>query len=380
MTESKLRTLTAGGDAYTIGRTLGEASAHVLRDVLPATDRYRALMRTWRGTERLRGLEAAARATEPQYVREIEGIADGAGVAFEAVFLWNCRGDVPDTVERRRSAGASGATTVAIPSRGRCPAVIAHNEDAEPELHGHCCIVEVLPNDAPGFVAFYSPGLVPGHAFAVNRAGLVQAVNDVCTEVRAAGVPRCLVSRAVLDCERLDDAVVRIRDTARASGFHHSLGQAGDRRLISVEAPASGYAVVEVTAPRAHANHLLHEQFVDTTQAIDPSSRSRQTRVDALVAGGAIDGSDPLSVLADVGTDLPVRRREKDADDPGFTLATAVFRILETGVDFEVFDDLLRPPVYRGEVGRSPEAPVPPTASARPGDSRGRSAAVLRWR
>ena len=47
---------------------------------------------------------------------------------------------------------------------------------------------------------------------------------------------------------------------------------------------------------------------------------------------------------------LPIHRREKDAGDPGFTLATAVFRIAGDGVDYEMLDDLRHPPVHRGEV------------------------------
>ena len=352
-----LPVLTAHGDAYSIGRALGTASATALREVVPAIGRYQALVREWRGTERLRSLEAAARVVWPRHVREIEGIADGAGVAFETVFLWNCRGDLPESGAARRRGSAAGCTTVVVPQREGRPALIAHNEDGEPELHGHCRIVDVRPDDGPGFVSFCSPGLIPGHTFAVNRAGLVHTVNDIRPEDRAIGVPRHLVCRAVLDCMRLDDAVACIRDTARASGFHHSLARAGDRCPLSVEAPASGCEVVEVGAPRVHANHLLHERFAHTPQAISASSRSRQARAEALVAGGALDGGDPLCVLGDVGGRLPIRRREKDSGDAGFTLATAVFRIAEGGVDFEVFDDLMRPPVHRGEV-RVEAAPI----------------------
>lgn len=343
-------TLTVRGDAHAIGRALGEASAAALRDVVPSIGRFRALVREWRGTERLRALESAARAVWPRYLREMEGIAAGAGVAFETVFLWNCRGDLPESGGGRRRASAAGCTTVAIPRRDGRPAVVAHNEDDEPELHEHCRIVDIRPDDAPGFVSFYSPGLIPGHTFAVNRAGLVQTVNDVRPEERAIGVPRHLVCRAVLDCPRLDEAVACIRHTARASGFHHTLARAGDRRLLSVEAPASGCEVVEAHAPRVHANHLLHEGFAHLPQEIAASSCSRQARGEALVAGGALDDGDPLCVLGDVGGHLPIRRREKDSADAGFTLATAVFRIAEGGVDFEVFDELVRPPVHRGEV------------------------------
>ena len=351
------RILAAGGDAYAIGRALGEASASALREVVPSIGRFRALVHEWRGTERLRLLEAAARAVWPRYVREIEGIADGAGVDFETVFLWNCRGDLPERGAWARPPEATGCTTVMIPLPGTGSGVIAHNEDDAPELHGHCRIVDVQPDDAPGFTSFYSPGLLPGHTFAVNRAGLVQTINNVRPMDQAVGVPRHLVCRAVLDRGRLDDALACIRDTRRASGFHHSLGQAGDRRLLSVEAPASECAVVEARTPRVHANHLLDERFSHLPQAVDPSSRSRQTRAEALVEGGAVDGGDPLCVLGDVGAGLPIHRREKDAGDPGFTLATGVFRITGIGVEYEIFDDLRHPPVHRGEVrtGRTPE-------------------------
>ena len=354
MSGSNLSTLTVSGDAHAIGRALGEASAAALRDVVPALGRFQVLMREWRGTERLRALEAAARSVWPRYVREIEGMAHGAGVAFETVFLWNCRGDLPESGGGAPRGSAAGCTTVAVPPREGHPALVAHNEDDAPELHGHCRIVDIRPDDGPGFVSFYSPGLLPGHAFAVNRAGLVQTVNDVRPEDRSIGVPRHLVCRAVLGCKRLDEALVCIRDPDRASGFHHTLAQAGDRRLLSVEAPASGCEVVEVDAPRAHANHLLHERFAHIPQTIAASSRSRQARADALIAGGALDHGDPLCVLGDVGGHLPIRRREKDCGDAGFTLATAVFRVAESGVDYEVFDEITHPPVHRGEVRVEP--------------------------
>ena len=350
MSRPVLRALAAGGDAYAVGRALGEASAGALREVVPASGRFQALMREWSGTDRLRSLESAARAVWPRYVREIEGIADGAGIAFDTVFLWNCRGDLPGGNNRARRMEASGGTTLMIPARGTRSGLIAHNEDDDPVLHGHCRIVDVRPDDGPGFVSFCSPGLLPGHAFAVNRAGLVQAVDDVGAEDHVIGVPRHLVSRAVLDCERLDTAVATIRDTPRAGGFHHGLGCAGDRRILSIEAPASGCAVVVVSAPSVHANHLLDERLAHAPRGIDPSSRCRQARAEALVAGGAVDEDDPLCLLGDVGGSLPIHRREKDAGDPGFTLATGVFRILEDGVDYEVLDDLRHPPVHRGEV------------------------------
>lgn len=355
MRRQALRTISASGDPYAIGRALGAAAAPALRDVTPALDRFQYLVREWSGTDRARALEAAARAALPQHVREIEGIADGAGVPFGTLFLWNCLGDLPMPGGRHREESA-GSTTLLIPPNGTQAAVIAHNQDAEAQFHGLCHIADVRPDDAPGFVSFYVPGLLPGHTFAVTRAGLVHAADDLRVGDERVGVPRNLVGRAVLDSERLERAVACIRDPKRASGFHHALGYAGERRLLSVEAPASGCAVVEAGAPRAHANHPLDERFAHIAQEAGPSSLARQRRADTLLRGDTADGFDPLRVLGDVGEFLPIRRRERDTGESAFTLATAVFRISGTGVEYEVFDDILHPPEHRGEVRASRSA------------------------
>ena len=352
MGRQALRTISASGDSYAIGRALGEAAAPAVRNVLPALERFQSLIREWSGTDRMRALEAAARDAWPRHVREMEGIADGAGVAFDTLFLWNCHGDLPVPGDRLRGAHG-GCTTLMIPPNEAQAGVIAHNEDAEAELHGLCHLADVRPDGAPGFVSFYVPGHLPGHTFAVNRAGLVHAVDDVRTRDQGVGVPRNFVCRAVLDCEGLDRAVTCIRDSQRASGYHHALGQAGDHRLLSVEAPASGCTVLDVDAPRAHANHLLDERFAYVPHEVEPSSLTRQRRAETLIRGGAMDDGDPLRVLGDVGASLPIHRRERDSGESAFTLATAVFRISGTGVDYEVFDDILRPPEHRGKVRAS---------------------------
>ena len=123
--------------------------------------------------------------------------------------------------------------------------------------------------------------MLPGHAFGVNRLGLVQTINNVRPHDLAIGVPRHVICRAVLDCHTLDEAIAILQRTDRASGFHHALGQAGDPRLLSVEAPASGCTMVEVQGPLAHTNHLVADDFRDLDQERQPSSLARQERADA---------------------------------------------------------------------------------------------------
>ena len=330
----------AQGDAFTIGQTLGRAAAHDIRQRVFATEEFQALQRRWRGTAYLQCLEDAARTAYPHFVREIEGIAAGAGEDFEALFIWNCRGDLrlPDDISPQADlAAASGCTTVMIPAAEGTdgPAVIAHNEDGSSNFMGHCFWFNVTPNDGPAFESFMYPGMLPGHTYGVNQAGLVQTINNVRVHDLKPGIPRHIVSRAVLACTTLDAALDILKRDHRASGFHHNLGQAGSRRVVSVEAPASGCHVREITTPTAHANHLMAEPFRELAQSITESSRGRQARAEEMIAKDALtDGDGPETILFERAT--PIYRANDEGDDNSQTLSTGVFNLHRDRVEYHI--------------------------------------------
>lgn len=99
--------------------------------------------------------------------------------------------------------------------------------------------------------------MLPGHTFGLNEAGIVQTINNVSPHDLQPVVPRQIICRAILEPRGLDEAVAILKRKYRASGFHHNLGEAKTRRLVSVEAPASGSAVREAASPLAHAKHLF---------------------------------------------------------------------------------------------------------------------------
>ncbi len=321
-------TISARGDAFAVGQAIGRRGGAAARDAAFNTPQFQAL-RPWLGSSRLAALKAAAQYSFPQYMREIEGIADGAGLAVDEIFLWNCRGDLRDLDP---ALDDSGCTTVLLPGD---TAVIGHNEDGAAELAGLCFLCDIEPDDGPGFTAFCYPGMLPGHAFGVNRLGLVQTINNIRPHDLTAGVPRHVISRAVLACRTLDEAVALLQRTDRASGFHHALGQAGDSRLLSVEAPASGCTVIEARSPLAHANHLIGADYRGLDQDSQPSSLTRQARAEALIAAGAVASGDPFAILYDCeNAELPILRRGHEAGDEGYTLASAVFKISSGVVDW----------------------------------------------
>jgi hypothetical protein len=328
-----VRKVEAAGDHFTIGHALGEAAAADIRERSFATAEFRALAARWGGSSYLAQLEAAARAAYPEFVCEIEGMAAGAGLDFQSLFLWNCRGDLrlaEDAAPAVRAQAAEGCTTVMIPRRseegGEAPAIIAHNEDGAPELLGHCFWVSVTPDEGPGFESFMYPGMLPGHTLGLNDAGIVQTINNVRVHDLQPGIPRHIVCRAVLAAGSLDDALAILQRADRASGFHHNLGEAATGRLVSVEAPASGCDVKEVSKPAAHANHLIAATFKSLAQEVTGSSRDRQRRAKELVAAHPpADAGDAEAILFERET--PIYRANDKGDDYSQTLTTGIFEL-----------------------------------------------------
>ncbi|MBT5266819.1 MAG: peptidase C45 [Rhodospirillaceae bacterium] len=310
----------ATGDPRSIGRAIGERGAEAIHQAVMATPQFQRLQ-VWHGTDRMAELRAAARASYPEHLEEIAGIAEGAGVDEEALFIWNCRGD-NDGLE---STVDDACTSLLLPATDDHPATIAHNEDGAPEFAGLCFMVRARPEKGPAFEAFCYPGMLPGHAFGANEHGIVQTINHIRPGDRTVGVPRHIVSRAVLSAQSLEAALAILERTDRAAGFHHNIGDAASGRLFSVEAPASGCSVVEALTPMAHANHLVHEKFAGLKQLVTPSSEARQVRAETVVGDLA---AEPLSVLFDTaGEDLPVLCRGEVGSGDSYTLATVLYQL-----------------------------------------------------
>ncbi|KWF11814.1 C45 family autoproteolytic acyltransferase/hydolase [Burkholderia pseudomultivorans] len=317
------------GTPFDIGVRLGELARPVFDAYMQQSSAWQAVSR-WRGHPFVAALRQAALAAYPELVAELDGIAAGVGWPADDIFLWNCRGELihnaPDGCTTLSARGADGTRW------------IAHNEDGDPYLRERCLLVDVQPHGKPGFISFYYPGSLPGHTFAANRAGIAQAINNLRIRTPAVGVPRMILARAVLDATSLDAAADVLRTQARASGFHHTLGATGDTRLLSIEASVARCSVIDVARVAGHANHLVHPGCDAEAQIVTQSSGDRQRRVEALAPGiDAVDETALLRVLGDRAPEgLPIYRDDPADPDDENTLATAVFSIRDTAIDFTI--------------------------------------------
>ncbi|WP_233833643.1 C45 family autoproteolytic acyltransferase/hydolase [Paraburkholderia sp. ZP32-5] len=328
------------GMPFEAGRALGRFGAPAVHRHLVRSSAWRDVMQ-WRGTPLAGALAAHTQQRFPRVWAELQGLADGLGLPFEEVFLWNCRGDV-------WAASPDGCTTVQLPAAGHNR--IAHNEDGDPGFAGDCAIAECRIDGSPRFAAFVYPGSLPGHTFAVTDAGLAIAVNNLRQRGVQAGVPRMVLMRALLDVRNSANALSLLRDNPRAGGFHVTLGHRASDVLTSVEFSGHGYSAQTITQPSLHANHAIHPAMSGFAQIVTDSSRHRQARGDTLLheARQARHSPEPLSILADThDASLPIYRNDPNDPDDENTLATADILIKASHIEWSVYEQPGTPPRYR---------------------------------
>ncbi|WP_419904839.1 C45 family autoproteolytic acyltransferase/hydolase [Kiloniella sp.] len=304
------------GTPYEIGYALGQKGKEAVHRHLVKCDLWKEVV----SHEHQLAVERMATTTQnlfPEIYDEITGLADGLDLSFDQVFAWNCRGDL-------LSDTADGCTTVQIPrSSDEGKIIVAHNEDGLPFFDGACFIAEVMGEDV--FTSFCYPGSIPGHTFAITGSGMALTANNLrLTDVKAE-IPRMVLGRAMLGCQKIDNVRQLLKEAPISGGFHYTLAQKDDRRLLSIEFGGGSYCEMEVETPALHANHAVLGGEAHQKQIITASSRDRQSHGNYLIAKG---NTKPFEILRDRAEHcLPIWRRDEDDPDNENTIASAVFEI-----------------------------------------------------
>lgn len=321
------------GSPQEVGLALGRFGADAVHGYLKHAQSWATVMQ-WRGSAASTAMSQMVQEQHPRYWQELQGLAQGLAMPLEEVFLWNCRGDL-------WAMAPDGCTTVQLPGE-RYPAFF-HNEDGDPNFAGRCAIAEIQVSGQSRFASFVYPGSLPGHTFAVNDKGLAMTVNNLRTLNAGVGLPRMVLTRAILDLDTPTAAVQYLQSAARAGGFHLTLGRAGSAELLSVEFTSSACSVRTVDAPSVHANHIVHSNLAYAPQIITESSAQRQLRGSEMLAAAAA----PLDILFDQhNTEFPIFRAAADDSDHENTLATAHMQIHADHVAWEIHSGQNRTPLF----------------------------------
>lgn len=187
----------------------------------------------------------------PQYVDELRGLADGAGLDMEELFLSNAH-QLSYFTDPMIS---DHCTIIGIPSGNEY--ILGHNEDWKAEALEHLYILDA---DIAGIhifgLGYDFANTIIGDSAAINQFGLVEAINELSHQDMQAGVPKAFVARAIIDCKTLEEAEDLIKTIPRRSGFNHLLVQGN--RLWNIETSAKEFVTEKKEREKyVHTNHYI---------------------------------------------------------------------------------------------------------------------------
>lgn len=281
-----IEVIEAAGSHYDIGYTVGKAARRLLHY---AINSYKAIMKEegWTGAWTLPGSYLqAARETFPHFVEEIEGMASGAGLSFDELFFLNSLEEALDP------AAPPACTGVALSSGDLV--CLGHNEDWYHSDSKSVIVIHAKPKGKPSFITITAAPFLA--AVGMNEAGIAQGVNSVSSTDNGPGIPRVLLSRAVLEAENIEEAVALATPANRAGGYNHLLASR-DGRIGYLETSARAHCYVPGDRLTYHTNHYLAPEMLHLEQEASPGTLKRLERLDEL-AEGLAESSEPGRAIA----------------------------------------------------------------------------------
>jgi len=264
------------GNHREMGRQMGEAirplvqhSIENARKLMEST--YDTLQLTWEGAlTQARKYVPFAQERYPQYVEELSGIAEGANVNFTELAVVNgLEAVTTDALHLTKCTSLAVNELHTVDGH----VIVAHNEDWLPDDEPDVFIVHAEPEDEPAFIAMSYGGLLPNVGF--NAAGIAQCCDTVYPSDTRIGIPRVIVSRAVLAAETLGKAFTSAMVPLRAAGYNHLIAHKSGE-LYNVEVSARNFEVIYGDDGYiAHSNHYLSPKMQEIESDSDERLHSR---------------------------------------------------------------------------------------------------------
>ncbi|XP_037937663.1 uncharacterized protein LOC119671184 [Teleopsis dalmanni] len=220
------------GTHYDVGFDMGRTFGSVIKSFLqlsgPLNESYLPLYNTEKGKNVYNETLESVKNSFPQYIRELEGVADGAQVEFHKLFLLHMDEILPQSLKHQKTKNQpTGCSTIILNTdKSR---VLAHTEDALTEtLNHYYFVVAHIINETPQgkynvkeerFMSLCYAGHLPGYTMSYNHHGLVFSINTVSAEVLRSGkTPRHFITRALLSAQNSEQAFNIIRDKGVGAG------------------------------------------------------------------------------------------------------------------------------------------------------------------
>ncbi|ELU14098.1 hypothetical protein CAPTEDRAFT_220846 [Capitella teleta] len=333
--------------------TEGKTFSKQIHEYLALTPSFKSEMLPWSQTNAGKKIVTdylnLMNATHSELLLEIQGMADGASIPFQHLFLMNLRSEVGAILDDGSSKEAESCSDVHVNHAESGTVAIGHNEDSSPLIfdRGYMVNAEITGASPHKFTAYAYPGELPGNAFGFNSYGLAITVNALYPKmVLPNRAPRNFLTRSVLSAKSLDEAVniSATKGLGGAYAFCVNIVYVKEKKLImlSIEnAPDStkkrsfiNVHEVKDSSSYFHVN-LYRNLEVDQRPNHITSSKHRTKRIKEFLPPQTI--RDVLKILGDTADgEYPLYRTPLPTDNSS-TVATALYDF--RGCTLSVFRD-----------------------------------------
>jgi isopenicillin-N N-acyltransferase like protein len=259
-------------DSKKRGQTYGEAARERIATIVAAYREifHRTTGETWEKTvDRGAPFILKAKAFAPDLLEEIEGIAEGAGRAFEDIFLLNARSEIlfnPNVLAQECTAIAA---LPEVTTSGDM--LLAQNWDWYNEVLNCQVILRVGPREGmPALLTFTEAGQLA--KIGLNSAGIGLVVNNLTSDQPRPGVPWIFLTRRILESSYLAQALGYVLNTGRAHSINFLIGHADGEAVNLETSPVEEHIMWPENGICAHTNHYLKpgKNFRDLKPLRDP--------------------------------------------------------------------------------------------------------------
>ncbi|XP_067639609.1 beta-alanyl-dopamine/carcinine hydrolase isoform X3 [Eurosta solidaginis] len=342
------------GSHYDVGFDMGRTFASIIKSFLqlcnPLNESYLPLYNKDEGRKVYNETLESVKKSFPQYIRELEGIADGAQVEFHKLFLLHMDEITAICANGTQAVAPVGCSSIIV--NNEKSRVLAHTEDALAATLNHFYfVVAHIINDTPQgkhkvkeehFMSLCYAGHLPGYTMSYNHHGLVFTINTLSAlHLRSGKTPRHFITRSLLSAENFDQALTILKDegvgAADGCSFNMTFINDESRKFYNIEmAPvledgtASRLDIKEVCcgSHNCHANRYERLCIKEANQRQLDSSKSRMNTFADYPTPHC--KADAIKMLSDCsGCEYCVFIENNSPDEVVKTIAVGVFDINE---------------------------------------------------
>ncbi|CAB3226495.1 unnamed protein product [Arctia plantaginis] len=292
------------GTHYEVGFDVGRTFSAVIKDYLATFEGIKIFEKEYKteaGKNAYDTTLANMKKRYPYYVKEIQGVADGAEVPFHQLFLLQMD-DLIETVNENHIPRNDTGGCSSMAFKNSQATILGHTEDAATETLNHFYIMSAHIIPAPEdrehgaveerFSSLCYAGWLPGYTMGFNGNGLVFSINTLSPlNLKAGNTPRTFITRAMLAAKNFSDAERILRDEGLGIGNGFSVNMIwtnswGEHHIYNVEvAPdfKNDRSLLNVQRydrePLVHCNKYLRANVTEVKGDIIQSSLARMKAI-----------------------------------------------------------------------------------------------------